>query len=144
DGPMTMRAGLARSKNVVSIRILQAVGPKNGQDWVTRFGFAADKHPPYLTMALGAGSATPMQLASAYAVFATGDYRINPSTITRGTDHKRRILSDFHPPAVTDTPRAIEPRNAFIMNSKLQQVARSGTAARAQATSKRPDIYDKT
>ncbi|ABM40973.1 penicillin-binding protein, 1A family [Acidovorax sp. JS42] len=144
DGPMTMRAGLARSKNVVSIRILQAVGPKNGQDWVTRFGFEADKHPPYLTMALGAGSVTPMQLASAYAVFANGGYRINPYLITRVTDHKGRILSDFQPPAVTDNPRAIEPRNAFIMNSMLQEVARSGTAARAQATLKRPDIYGKT
>ena len=144
DGPMTMRAGLARSKNVVSIRILQAVGPKNAQDWVTRFGFEADKHPPYLTMALGAGSVTPMQLASAYAVFANGGYRINPYLITRVTDHKGRILSDFQPPAVTDNPRAIEPRNAFIMNSMLQEVARSGTAARAQATLKRPDIYGKT
>nr|WP_041838785.1 penicillin-binding protein 1A [[Acidovorax] ebreus] len=144
DGPMTMRAGLARSKNVVSIRILQAVGPKNGQDWVTRFGFEADKHPPYLTMALGAGSVTPMQLASAYAVFANGGYRVNPYLITRVTDHKGRILSDFQPPAVTDNPRAIEPRNAFIMNSMLQEVARSGTAARAQATLKRPDIYGKT
>ncbi len=144
DGPMTMRAGLARSKNVVSIRILQAVGPKNGQDWVTRFGFEADKHPPYLTMALGAGSVTPMQLASAYAVFANGGYRINPYLITRVTDHKGRILSDFQPPAVADNPRAIEPRNAFIMNSMLQEVARSGTAARAQATLKRPDIYGKT
>lgn len=144
DGPMTMRAGLARSKNVVSIRILQAVGPKNGQDWVTRFGFEADKHPPYLTMALGAGSVTPMQLASAYAVFANGGYRINPYLITRVTDHKGRILSDFQPRAVTDNPRAIEPRNAFIMNSMLQEVARSGTAARAQATLKRPDIYGKT
>ncbi len=144
DGPMTMRAGLARSKNVVSIRILQAVGPKNAQDWVTRFGFEADKHPPYLTMALGAGSVTPMQLASAYAVFANGGYRVNPYLITRVTDHKGRILSDFQPPAVTDNPRAIEPRNAFIMNSMLQEVARSGTAARAQATLKRPDIYGKT
>nr|WP_312563638.1 penicillin-binding protein 1A [Diaphorobacter sp.] len=144
DGPMTMRAGLARSKNVVSIRILQAVGPKNGQDWVTRFGFEADKHPPYLTMALGAGSVTPMQLASAYAVFANGGYRVNPYLITRVTDHKGRILSDFQPPAVTDNPRAIDPRNAFIMNSMLQEVARSGTAARAQATLKRPDIYGKT
>ena len=144
DGPMTMRAGLARSKNVVSIRILQAVGPKNGQDWVTRFGFEADKHPPYLTMALGAGSVTPMQLASAYAVFANGGYRVNPYLITRVTDHQGRLLSAFQPPAVPDNPRAIEPRNAFIMNSMLQEVARSGTAARAQATLKRPDIYGKT
>ncbi|WP_247873657.1 penicillin-binding transpeptidase domain-containing protein, partial [Azospirillum brasilense] len=78
DGPMTLRTALAKSKNVVSIRILQAVGPKTAQDWVTRFGFDADKHPAYLTMALGAGSVTPMQMVSAYSVFANGGYRVNP------------------------------------------------------------------
>ena len=59
EGPMTMRRALAKSKNMVSIRILQTVGAQNAQDWVTRFGFDADKHPAYLTMALGAGSVTP-------------------------------------------------------------------------------------
>ena len=87
DGPMTLRTGLARSKNVVSIRVLQAVGPKTAQDWVTRFGFDADKHPAYLTMALGAGSVTPMQMATAYSVFANGGYRVNPYLVTRVTDH---------------------------------------------------------
>ena len=144
DGPMTLRTGLARSKNVVSIRVLQAVGPKTAQDWVSKFGFDADKHPAYLTMALGAGSVTPMQLVSAYSVFANGGYRINPYLITRVTDHKGRILSDFQPPATSDNPRAIDARNAFIMDSLLQEVTRSGTAARAQATLKRPDIYGKT
>ncbi|HEX5698101.1 MAG TPA: PBP1A family penicillin-binding protein, partial [Rhodoferax sp.] len=78
EGPMSMRRALAKSKNMVSIRILQTVGAKNAQDWVTRFGFDADKHPAYLTMALGAGSVTPMQMASAYSVFANGGYRVNP------------------------------------------------------------------
>jgi len=144
DGPMTMRTGLARSKNVVSIRVLQAVGPKTAQEWLTRFGFDADKHPPYLTMALGAGSVTPMQLAVGYAVFANGGYRVNPYLITRVTDHKGRVLSDFQPPPLTSYTPAIDARNAFIMNSLLQEVTRSGTAARAQATLKRPDIYGKT
>ena len=144
DGPMTLRAGLARSKNLVSIRVLQAVGPKTAQQWVARFGFDADKHPAYLPMALGAGSVTPMQMAAAYSVFANGGYRINPYLITRVTDHKGRILSNFQPPATEENPRAIDARNAFIMDSLLQEVTRSGTAARAQATLKRPDVYGKT
>ncbi len=65
EGPMRMRTALAKSKNMVSVRILQSIGPKYAQDYVTRFGFEADKHPPYLTMALGAGSVTPMQMARA-------------------------------------------------------------------------------
>ncbi|MDD2711662.1 MAG: penicillin-binding protein 1A [Simplicispira sp.] len=144
DGPMTMRSGLARSKNMISIRILQAVGPKNAQEWVTRFGFDADKHPPYLTMALGAGSVTPMQMAVGYSVFANGGYRVNPWLITRVTDHKGRVISETEPAPLTDQQRAIEPRNAFVMDSLLQEVTRSGTAARAQATLKRPDLYGKT
>ncbi len=144
DGPMTLRTGLAKSKNMISIRVLQAVGPKTAQQWVTRFGFDADKHPAYLTMALGAGSVTPMQMATGYSVFANGGYRVNPYLITRVTDHKGRILSQVEPPATTSNPRAIDARNAFILDSLLQEVARSGTAARAQATLKRPDLYGKT
>ena len=144
DGPMTMRTGLARSKNMVSIRILQAVGPKTAQDWVTRFGFEAEKHPAYLTMALGAGSVTPLQMASAYSVFANGGYRVNPWLIARVTDHKGRVISENPPPVASDLPRTIDARNAFIMDNLLQEVARSGTAARAQATLKRPDLHGKT
>ena len=144
DGPMTMRTGLARSKNMISIRILQAVGPKTAQDWVTRFGFEAEKHPAYLTMALGAGSVTPLQMASAYSVFANGGYRVNPWLIARVTDHKGRVISENPPPVASDLPRTIDARNAFIMDNLLQEVARSGTAARAQATLKRPDLHGKT
>ena len=144
DGPMTMRTGLAKSKNMVSIRLLQAVGPKNGQEWVSRFGFDAAKHPAYLTMALGAGSVTPMQLAVGYSVFANGGYRVNPYLIARVTDHKGRIISETPAPVLSESQRAIEPRNAFIMDSLLQEVTRAGTAARAQATLKRPDLYGKT
>ena len=144
DGPMTLRTGLAKSKNMVSIRILQAVGAKNGQEWVTRFGFDAAKHPAYLTMALGAGSVTPMQMAVGYSVFANGGYRVNPYLIARVTDHKGRVISETPTPGLSENNRAIEPRNAFIMDSLLQEVTRSGTAARAQATLKRPDLYGKT
>ena len=144
EGPMTLKRGLARSRNMISIRVLQAITPRYAQDWIAHFGFDPDKHPPYLTMALGAGSVTPMQMVAAYSVFANGGYRVNPYLITRITDHKGRILSDVQPPAIGDTPRVIDARNAFVMDSLLQEVTRSGTAARAQATLKRPDLYGKT
>ena len=144
DGPMTMRTGLAKSKNMISIRVLQAVGTKNAQDWVSRFGFDAEKHPAYLTMALGAGSVTPLQMATAYSVLANGGYRVNPWLIAKVTDHKGRVISETVVPAPSEQPRAIDARNAFVMNSLLQEVTRSGTAARAQATLKRPDLYGKT
>ena len=144
DGPMSVRRALAKSKNMVSIRVLQLVGTQSAQEWVTRFGFDAARHLPYLTMALGAGSVTPMQMATGYAVFANGGYRINPSLITQVTDHKGRILFTASPHVPTEEQRVIEPRNAFVMNSLLQEIARTGTAARAQATLKRPDLYGKT
>jgi penicillin-binding protein 1A len=144
DGPMSVRRALAKSKNMVSIRVLQLVGTKSAQEWVTRFGFDANRHPPYLTMALGAGSVTPMQMAAGYAVFANGGYRVNPSLITQVTDHKGRVLFSSLPHVPTEEQRVIEPRNAFIMNSLLQEIARTGTAARAQTTLKRPDLFGKT
>ncbi|MCS4292367.1 penicillin-binding protein 1A [Comamonas sp. BIGb0152] len=144
DGPMTMRQALARSKNLVTIRVMQSVGPKKAQEWVTKFGFDADKQPPYLPMALGAGSVTPMQMVAGYSVFANGGHRVNPYLIAKITDHRGNVLSEFTPPSVEDLPRAIDARNAFIMDSLLQDVARYGTAAKAQAQLKRPDIYGKT
>ena len=139
-----MRKGLAKSKNMISIRILQAVGAQNAQEWVGKFGFDTEKHPPYLTMALGAGSVTPMQMATGYSVFANGGYRVNPYLITRVTDQMGKVLSEFQPTPPDESTRAIEARNAFVMTSLLQEVTRSGTAARAQATLKRNDIYGKT
>ena len=144
EGPMTLRKGLAKSKNMVSIRILQAVGTRNSQEWVTKFGFEEDKHPAYLTMALGAGSVTPMQMATGYSVFANGGMRVQPHMITRVTDHKGKILVDSPPQRVNEANRAISPRNAFVMTSLLQEVTRSGTAAKARVALKRDDIYGKT
>jgi penicillin-binding protein 1A len=144
EGPMSLRRGLAKSKNMVSIRILQAIGAPYAQEWVTRFGFEEDKHPAYLTMALGAGSVTPMQMVSAYSVFANGGFRVNPWLIAKVTDQKGKVLAETKAPVLDDSNRAIDPRNAFIMESLLQEVTRSGTAASAQATLKRPDLYGKT
>ena len=141
---MSMRTALKKSKNLVSIRILQSIGAKYGQEWVTRFGFDADKHPAYLTMALGAGSVTPMQMATGYSVFANGGYRVNPYLITKITDQRGKVLLDTTPPKLNESMRGIDARNAFVMDSLLQEVARSGTAAKAQAMLKRPDIFGKT
>lgn len=144
EGPMTVRSALAKSKNMVSIRILQAVGTQTAQSWATHFGFDADKHPPYLTMALGAGSVTPLQMASAYSVFANGGHLLPPMLITKVADSQGRVLVEFQPPALTEDNRAIPERNAFVMDSLLQEITRAGTAAKAQATLKRPDLYGKT
>jgi penicillin-binding protein 1A len=144
DGPMPLKRGLAKSKNMVSIRVLQAVGPPFAQEWVTRFGFEAEKHPAYLTMALGAGSVTPLQMASAYGVFANGGYLVAPRLINRVTDGKGRVLQQADRPVLDESMRTLDARNAFVMTTLLQEVARSGTAARAQSTLKRADIYGKT
>ena len=144
EGPMTMRRALMRSKNMVSIRILQAVTPQVGQEWVTRFGFDADKQPPYLPMALGSGSVTPLQMAAAFAVFANGGHLVQPYLITRITDSNGRTLVETPAPELTEENRVISARNAFITGTMLQDVARAGTAARAQSTLKRSDLYGKT
>jgi penicillin-binding protein 1A len=144
DGLMSLRTGLAKSKNMVSIRVLQAVGPRTAQEWVTRFGFDEDKHPAFLTMALGAGSVTPMQMATGYSVFANGGHLVQPHLITRISDFKDRVLVESPAEPQRGETSVIPARNAFVMTSLLQEVTRSGTAARAQGTLKRPDIYGKT
>ena len=144
EGPMRMRMALARSKNMVSIRILQAIGPQYAQEHVTRFGFDADKHPPYLTMALGAGSVTPWQMARAYGVFATGGYRIEPHIVARIVDDRGNTLAQAQPAmAGTESLRVIDARNAFIMDSMMRDVVRYGTAVRAMSLG-RQDLAGKT
>ena len=144
DGPMSMRRALAKSKNMVSIRILQSISPAYAQEWVQRFGFEPDKHPAFLTMALGAGSATPLQMAQGYGVFANGGYQVNPILVSRITDDKGRIVNETRPKLPDESQRVLDARNAFLMSSLLQEVTRSGTAARAQSALKRTDLYGKT
>jgi penicillin-binding protein 1A len=144
EGPMRLRAALAKSKNLVTVRVLQAIGPQYAQDYITRFGFDPKMHPAYLTMGLGAGSATPLQMASAYAVFANGGYRIAPYLIEKITDSKGNTLSQAKPAlAGANAERAIDPRNAFIMTTLLHDVVVYGTGARVQAL-KRKDLAGKT
>ncbi|MGE5171859.1 MAG: penicillin-binding protein 1A [Rudaea sp.] len=144
EGPMRLRVALAKSKNLVTIRILQAIGPQYAQDYIARFGFDPKLHPAYLTMGLGAGAATPMQMATAYSVFANGGYRITPYLISKITDSHGDPLSEARPAlAHKDAERAIDPRNAFIMTTLLRDVITSGTATRALEL-KRKDLAGKT
>jgi penicillin-binding protein 1A len=144
EGPMTMRAALARSKNMVSIRLLQAIGPHYAQDYLTRFGFDAARHPAYLTMALGAGSVTPWQMVGGISVFANGGFRVDPYLISRVSDANGKIVAQARPMRAGDeAARTIDPRNAFLVDSMLQDVVRRGTATKALGL-KRADLAGKT
>lgn len=144
EGPMTMRRGLMKSKNMISIRILHKIGAKYGQEYITRFGFDADKNPPYLTLALGAGAVTPLQMAGAYAVFANGGYKVSPYLISKIADASGKTLSEAKPDKAGDEAnRVIDVRNAFLMDSMLKDVVKSGTAVKAMAL-KRTDLAGKT
>ncbi len=144
DGPIRLRQALVKSKNMVSIRVLDSIGPQYAQDYITRFGFSAKDHPAYLTMALGAGSVTPYQMASAYAIFANGGYRVKPNLITKIVDQNGKVVSQTKfVNARSGAPRVIDSRNAFIMTSMMQDVIRHGTATRALQLG-RSDIAGKT
>ncbi|WP_433704051.1 penicillin-binding protein 1A [Paraburkholderia sacchari] len=144
DGPMTMRTALMKSKNLVSIRILNHIGTKYAQQYITHFGFDAERHPAYLPMALGAGLVTPLQMAGGYSVFANGGYRVNPYLIAEVTDQRGMVVAQAQPlVAGQNAPRAIDPRNAYIMNSLLQSVAQRGTGAKSNVL-KRTDLGGKT
>ncbi|QJD99656.1 penicillin-binding protein 1A [Massilia forsythiae] len=145
EGPMTMRRGLTKSKNMISIRILNKIGARYGQEYATRFGFDSERNPPYLTLALGAGSTNPLQMAGAYSVFANGGYRVSPYVISKVTDADGKILSEARPErAGVEANRVIDERNAFLMDSMLKDVVRYGTAVKAAQTLKRPDLSGKT
>lgn len=144
DGPMRMRMALVKSKNLVSVRILQSITPQYAQDYITRFGFDAKYHPPYLTMALGAGNVTPMQMVAGYSIFANGGYRVQPYFISRIEDVKGNVIMESRPElAGENAERAIDGRNAFIMTSMLKDVVKMGTATRAMQLG-RTDLAGKT
>ena len=144
DGPMSLRSALARSKNMVSIRLLKSIGPRYAQDYITKFGFDAERHPAYLTMALGAGSVTPWQMLRGYSVFANGGYRIEPYLVKEIRDEAGNVLARVDPPVAGETAeRAIDERNAYLMDSVMKDVVRRGTAAKALVL-KRGDLAGKT
>jgi penicillin-binding protein 1A len=145
EGPMALRTALAKSKNMVSIRLLRSIGTRYAQDYATRFGFDADKNPPYLTLALGAGSVTPWQQLAAYSIFANGGYKIEPYIVSQIQDNQGQILAAAQPvKAGNDDLRVIDPRNAWLIDSMMHDVVRRGTATRAAAALKRHDLAGKT
>jgi penicillin-binding protein 1A len=144
EGPMRLRTALIKSKNLVSVRILQAISPQYAQDYISKFGFDPKMHPPYLTMALGAGNVTPIQMVQAYSIFANGGYKVPPYFIERVEDNRGNVLLQAKPQRAGDgAERAIDPRNAFIMHSMMRDVVRMGTAARAMKLG-RGDLAGKT
>jgi penicillin-binding protein 1A len=144
EGPVRMRTALTKSKNLVSIRILQAITPQYAQDYITRFGFDPKLHPAYLTMALGAGSVTVLDMAAGYAVFANEGYRVTPYFITRIEDASGKSLARANPVrAAEGAQRVIDTRNAFVMHSMMQDVIQGGTGYRAMQLG-RSDIAGKT
>lgn len=143
-GPIRLRTALTKSKNLVSIRILQSITPEYAQDYITRFGFDAAQHPPYLTMALGAGSVTPLQMVAGYSVFANGGYRVQPYFIDRIIDARGTVLMQSKPVRAGESAeRVIDARNAFVMTSLMQDVVRQGTATKAMQLG-RQDLAGKT
>jgi penicillin-binding protein 1A len=145
EGQMKLRAALAKSKNLVSVRVIRKIGPRYAQDFIQRFGFEAEKHPPYLTMALGAGAVTPLQIATGYGVFANGGYRVEPYLISKVIDAKGNVLFEATPQKAGDPNlRALDARTAFVMDSLLQEVTKTGTAASARPALGRSDIAGKT
>ena len=144
EGPMRLRTALMKSKNLVTVRVMRAIGTHYAQDYITRFGFDPKLHPPYLPMALGAGAATPVQMLGAYSVFANGGYRVAPYLIDKVLDSHGNTLSRAQPAiAEQGAERVIDPRNAFIMTTMMRDVVRAGTAARAMQLG-RQDLAGKT
>ncbi|MES2016702.1 MAG: PBP1A family penicillin-binding protein [Pseudomonadota bacterium] len=145
DGQVTMRHALAHSKNVPSVRLLRAVGVAPTLTYLTKFGFTSDKQPRNLTLALGTGAVTPLQMAGAYAVFANGGYQIKPYLVAKIVDAGGQVLAEVKPAApLEETARMIDPRNAFIMDTMLRDVTRFGTGAQAAVKLGRTDIAGKT
>jgi len=144
DGPIRLRTALTKSKNMVSIRVLQKIGARYAQDYITKFGFSRKDHPAYLTMALGAGATTPWAMANGYAVFANGGYRITPHLISKITDANGQVIEEMrYPRAGIDAPRVIDSRNVFLMTSMMQDVVSRGTATKAKVLG-RQDLAGKT
>ncbi|CDG82794.1 penicillin-binding protein 1A [Janthinobacterium agaricidamnosum] len=144
EGPVSMRYALAQSKNVPSIRILRSITIPYAHEFIEKFGFDQARQPNNLTMALGTGSVTPVQMAGAYALFANGGHQVEPYLIARITDARGALLSETRPPVAGDEKtRALDSRNAYVMDGMLREVARSGTGS-ATARLGRGDIAGKT
>jgi len=154
-GPTRLRVALAKSRNLISVRLLKDVGFDKVIEMATRFGFTTDELPRSLSLALGSGVASPLRMAQAYAVFANGGFRVDPYFISRIDTPDGNTIFQSQPKlactgcsretdaAQPTAPRIISPQVHYMMNSMLQDVIRSGTATKALRL-RRPDIAGKT
>ncbi|HHX34573.1 MAG TPA: penicillin-binding protein 1A [Gammaproteobacteria bacterium] len=168
-GPIRVREGLYRSRNLVSIRILQDIGMQYARDYISQFGFSLDDLPRNLSLALGTATLTPLEITTGWTVFANGGYKVEPHLIERienrdgqtiflanpartpagNAKHTNnltteQLLVDSEPEApVEEAPRIIDERTAYIMTSMLQDVIKRGTGRRALSL-KRSDLAGKT
>lgn len=157
SGPMRLRVALAKSKNIVSIRLLQEIGLEYALDYLRKFGFKERVLSPDLTLTLGTGSATPIEMAEAYSSFANGGYKINSHYIRKIVDRNGNIIFDADPVTVCTNcavdnsksdvnhiaKRIMKPHVHYQITSMLQSVAQSGTAARTNRLG-RKDLGGKT
>ncbi len=149
-GPTRLRWALTKSRNLVSIRILRRMGIENALKHIARFGFDPNELPHNLSLALGSGAVTPLEMARGYAVLANGGFLIQPYLISRIDKEGKGILSIASPAIASsaDTnhkpaPRVISAENRFLMYSMMQDVIRRGTATKAKVL-KRKDLAGKT
>jgi penicillin-binding protein 1A len=169
-GPMRMRQAFYRSRNLVSIRLLRSIGMQTALDSLARFGFNPKEFPRDLTLALGTHALTPMQMATAYATFANGGFKVDPYLVTRIEDDKGKVVYEARPKRVCKeceinqlsyaddgsvipatpsldnslrAPRIIDARIAYLMDSMLRDVIDKGTGRQAKQLG-RSDIGGKT
>ncbi|GAB3409846.1 penicillin-binding protein 1A [Massilia agilis] len=145
DGPITMRNALAHSKNVASVRLLRAISVPYAHEYLGKFGFDEARQPKNYTLALGTGAVTPQQMVGAYAIFANGGYKVQPYLISKIQDGDGKVLAEVKTPeARIEDNRVLDPRNVFVMDSMLHDVAKYGTGAEATKRLGRNDIAGKT
>lgn len=151
-GPTRLREALIHSKNLVSVRILDAIGIDYAVDFLSRFGFEPAKLPKGPSLALGSLSATPLQIATAYASIFNGGYRVEPFYINRIEDNDGNTIYQQQYIAVCDTDctpyqqpaqRVLDERIAYIMDSIMEDIVNRGTGVQAKAL-KRTDVAGKT
>ncbi|QET04900.1 PBP1A family penicillin-binding protein [Cupriavidus pauculus] len=141
-GPIPVREALAESRNLPAIRTLREIGIPYAIDYAGKFGFSKSRLPPYLPMALGTGTTSPMRLAAAYGVFANHGYRVEPYLIQKITDGEGNVL--FQADTAVAPTRVISERNAFVMDSLLHSVVDAGTGTGVRRYTKRQDVAGKT
>lgn len=154
DGNMRLREALYRSKNLVSLRVILDYGPKNAINYVKRFGFDTNNFPEDVQLAFGGGTIalTPLEIATGYAVFANGGYKVSPFLISEITSLDGEIIFKETPKTVCTlecsefikAERVIEARVAYVMNSILSDVITKGTGRKASRALKRQDLKGKT